>query len=64
LKFDYDKKWKFKLLSALDLFPFYFFLQKAAIKKIDTQSSKEFLAELKVLAEVHHLNFGMTFSQH
>jgi hypothetical protein len=43
---------------------FYFFLQKAAIKKIDTQSSKEFLAELKVLAEVHHLNFGMTFSQH
>ncbi|KAF4382691.1 hypothetical protein F8388_015519 [Cannabis sativa] len=32
------------------------FFQKAAIKKMDMQASKEFLAELKVLTRVHHLN--------
>jgi len=31
-------------------------LQKAAIKKMDMQASREFLAELKVLTNVHHLN--------
>ncbi|KAL4388748.1 hypothetical protein GQ457_09G001210 [Hibiscus cannabinus] len=31
-------------------------LQKAAIKKMDMQASKQFLAELKVLTHVHHLN--------
>ncbi|PWA74982.1 hypothetical protein CTI12_AA182720 [Artemisia annua] len=31
-------------------------LQKAAIKKMDMQASREFLAELKVLTHVHHLN--------
>ena len=31
-------------------------LQKAAIKKMDMQASHEFLAELKVLTHVHHLN--------
>ncbi|XP_074274991.1 chitin elicitor receptor kinase 1-like isoform X2 [Silene latifolia] len=30
--------------------------QKVAIKKMDMKSSKEFLAELKVLTRVHHLN--------
>jgi len=36
---------------------FYFWcLQKAAIKKMDMQASHEFLAELKVLTHVHHLN--------
>ncbi|OAY24600.1 lysM domain receptor-like kinase 3 isoform X2 [Manihot esculenta] len=30
--------------------------EKAAIKKMDMQASKEFLAELKVLTHVHHLN--------
>ncbi|MCD7472899.1 hypothetical protein HAX54_014316 [Datura stramonium] len=30
--------------------------EKAAIKKMDTQATKEFLAELKVLTHVHHLN--------
>ncbi|KAL0012270.1 hypothetical protein SO802_007378 [Lithocarpus litseifolius] len=30
--------------------------EKAAIKKMDMQVSKEFLAELKVLTHVHHLN--------
>ncbi|KAL9242553.1 hypothetical protein vseg_016542 [Gypsophila vaccaria] len=30
--------------------------QKAAIKKMDLKSSKEFIAELKVLTHVHHLN--------
>lgn len=30
--------------------------EKAAIKKMETQSSHEFLAELKVLTHVHHLN--------
>ncbi|XP_034698419.1 lysM domain receptor-like kinase 3 isoform X2 [Vitis riparia] len=30
--------------------------QKAAIKKMDMQASKEFLAELKVLTHVHHFN--------
>ncbi|RZB90000.1 Chitin elicitor receptor kinase 1 isoform A [Glycine soja] len=31
-------------------------LKKAAIKKMDMQASNEFLAELKVLTHVHHLN--------
>jgi chitin elicitor receptor kinase 1 len=31
-------------------------LQKAAIKKMDMQATHEFLAELKVLTHVHHLN--------
>ncbi|KAJ7946331.1 putative Receptor protein kinase [Quillaja saponaria] len=30
--------------------------EKTAIKKMDMQASKEFLAELKVLTQVHHLN--------
>ncbi|KAB1201544.1 Chitin elicitor receptor kinase 1 [Morella rubra] len=30
--------------------------EKAAIKKMDMQASEEFLAELKVLTHVHHLN--------
>lgn len=30
--------------------------EKAAIKKMDMQASKEFLAELKVLTHIHHLN--------
>nr|POE61342.1 isoform 2 of lysm domain receptor-like kinase 3 [Quercus suber] len=30
--------------------------EKAAIKKMDMQASKEFLSELKVLTNVHHLN--------
>ncbi|MED6169585.1 Chitin elicitor receptor kinase 1 [Stylosanthes scabra] len=30
--------------------------EKAAIKKMDKKASKEFLAELKVLTRVHHLN--------
>ncbi|XVF27939.1 hypothetical protein REPUB_Repub14bG0152500 [Reevesia pubescens] len=30
--------------------------EKAAVKKMDMQASKEFLAELKVLTHVHHLN--------
>ncbi|XP_074311868.1 lysM domain receptor-like kinase 3 isoform X2 [Silene latifolia] len=30
--------------------------EKAAIKKMDIQASKEFFAELKVLTHVHHLN--------
>ncbi|KAH6775946.1 chitin elicitor receptor kinase 1 [Perilla frutescens var. hirtella] len=30
--------------------------EKAAIKKMDMQASKEFLAELKVLTHVHHVN--------
>ncbi|GMI93292.1 chitin elicitor receptor kinase 1, LysM-containing receptor-like kinase 1 [Hibiscus trionum] len=30
--------------------------EKAAIKKMDMQASKQFLAELKVLTHVHHLN--------
>ncbi|KAG6748684.1 hypothetical protein POTOM_048613 [Populus tomentosa] len=32
------------------------FGEKAAIKKMDVQDSKEFFAELKVLTHVHHLN--------
>ncbi|CAL5344465.1 unnamed protein product [Camellia sinensis] len=32
--------------------------EKVAIKKMDMQASKEFLAELKVLTRVHHLNLG------
>lgn len=31
-------------------------IQKAAVKKMDMQASKEFLAELKVLTHVHHVN--------
>ncbi|KAI7739104.1 hypothetical protein M8C21_013769, partial [Ambrosia artemisiifolia] len=34
-------------------------LQKAAIKKMDMKASREFLAELKVLTHVHHLNVVM-----
>uniref|UniRef100_A0A0E0END6 Protein kinase domain-containing protein n=1 Tax=Oryza meridionalis TaxID=40149 RepID=A0A0E0END6_9ORYZ len=38
--------------------------EKAAIKKMDMQATHEFLAELKVLTHVHHLNlvadFGLT----
>lgn len=30
--------------------------QRAAIKKMDMQATREFLAELKVLTHVHHLN--------
>ena len=36
-------------------------VQEAAIKKMDMQASKEFLAELKVLTHVHHLNLVMHF---
>jgi serine/threonine protein kinase len=36
-------------------------LQKAAIKKMDMQASHEFLAELKVLTHVHHLNLVSDF---
>lgn len=36
-------------------------MQKAAIKKMDMQASKEFLAELKVLTRVHHLNLVLFF---
>lgn len=35
--------------------------QKAAIKKMDMQATKEFLAELKVLTNVHHLNLVSGF---
>ncbi|KAJ0785527.1 putative protein kinase RLK-Pelle-LysM family [Helianthus annuus] len=31
-------------------------VQKAAIKKMDMQASRQFLAELKVLTQTHHLN--------
>ena len=31
-------------------------VQRAAIKKMDMQATQEFLAELKVLTHVHHLN--------
>lgn len=37
-------------------------MQKAAIKKMDMQASREFLAELKVLTHVHHLNLVMIIS--
>ncbi|KAA3458484.1 LysM-containing kinase 1 [Gossypium australe] len=40
----------FIVASCLMLF------KEAAIKKMDMQASKEFLAELKVLTRVHHLN--------
>ncbi|KAH7511285.1 hypothetical protein FEM48_ZijujUnG0028100 [Ziziphus jujuba var. spinosa] len=33
--------------------------EKAAIKKMDMQASKEFLAELRVLTRVHHLNLDL-----
>jgi chitin elicitor receptor kinase 1 len=36
-------------------------MQKAAIKKMDMQATKEFLAELKVLTRVHHLNLVLIF---
>ena len=36
-------------------------VQKAAIKKMDMQASREFLAELKVLTHVHHLNLVISF---
>ncbi|KAI3703992.1 hypothetical protein L1987_74193 [Smallanthus sonchifolius] len=32
--------------------------EKAAIKKMNMEASKQFLAELKVLTHVHHLNLG------
>ncbi|KAM0051887.1 putative protein kinase RLK-Pelle-LysM family [Helianthus debilis subsp. tardiflorus] len=35
--------------------------EKAAIKKMEMQASKEFLAELKVLTHVHHLNLILYF---
>lgn len=35
---------------------FFLIKQKAAIKKMDMQATREFLAELKVLTHVHHLN--------
>ncbi|PIN21170.1 Non-specific serine/threonine protein kinase [Handroanthus impetiginosus] len=35
--------------------------EKAAIKKMDMQASKEFLAELKVLTRVHHLNLVLHY---
>lgn len=54
------KSWeKFNLLPALWIFSF--FIQKAAIKKMDMQASNEFLAELKVLTHVHHLNLVLYF---
>ncbi|XP_066316967.1 chitin elicitor receptor kinase 1-like [Miscanthus floridulus] len=36
--------------------------EKAAIKKMDTKSSQEFLAELKVLTHIHHSNLQVTGS--
>lgn len=36
-------------------------MQNAAIKKMDMQASKEFLAELRVLTRVHHLNLVRHF---
>uniref|UniRef100_A0A2P2MP68 Chitin elicitor receptor kinase 1 isoform X1 n=1 Tax=Rhizophora mucronata TaxID=61149 RepID=A0A2P2MP68_RHIMU len=38
--------------------------EKAAIKKMDMQASKEFFAELKVLTHVHHLNLVMQHIWH
>nr|GMC77068.1 lysM domain receptor-like kinase 3 [Ipomoea batatas] len=35
--------------------------EKAAIKKMDMQATKEFLAELKVLTRVHHLNLVLCY---
>ncbi|KAL0905415.1 hypothetical protein M5K25_023835 [Dendrobium thyrsiflorum] len=37
--------------------------QKAAIKKMDMEASREFLAELKVLTHVHHLNLVSFYSK-
>lgn len=34
--------------------------QKVAIKKMDMEATREFLAELKVLTNVHHLNLVKT----
>nr|CAB3483657.1 unnamed protein product [Digitaria exilis] len=42
-----ERQWKLPLFIAT---------RKAAIKKMDMQASHEFLAELKVLTHVHHLN--------
>lgn len=39
-------------------------MQKAAIKKMDMQASREFLAELNVLTRVHHLNLVMNYFMH
>lgn len=36
--------------------------QKAAVKKMDMQATREFLAELKVLTHVHHLNLVLHLS--
>lgn len=43
-------------LTPSPLPPPHSLMQKAAIKKMDMQASREFLAELKVLTHVHHLN--------
>lgn len=47
---------QFQLLLARSDIIFLHEMQNAAIKKMDMQASKEFLAELKVLTHVHHLN--------
>ncbi|QHO24303.1 Long chain acyl-CoA synthetase [Arachis hypogaea] len=39
------------------------FDKKAATKRMDMQASKEFLAELKVLTHVHHLNLAIIFDE-
>lgn len=52
------RTWPF---SPFFFLSFYCLLQKAAIKKMDMQASKEFLAELKVLTHVHHLNLVWHF---
>ena len=36
-------------------------MQKAAIKKMDMQPSEEFISELQVLTNVHHLNLVICF---
>lgn len=43
----------YRLVFAINFFNS---VQKAAIKKMDMQATNEFLAELKVLTNVHHLN--------
>ena len=43
-------------MLVIDNFPSLSCVQKAAIKKMDTKSSQEFLAELKVLTHVHRSN--------
>ena len=36
-------------------------MQKAAIKKMDMLAYKEFLSEMKILTNVHHLNLVICF---